>query len=175
MRGRTIWLVGMMGAGKSAVGAQLAERRGLRFVDTDAEVERAAGATIAELFEGEGEAGFRARERAAIEALAGEAAVVALGGGAVAQPGVAERLEATGTVVWLRARPEVLAQRLAGESEARPLLAGLGPAERRERLAKLLGEREVHYARARVAVDTDARTPAAIARDLEARLEELEG
>jgi len=150
----TIWLVGMMGAGKSAVGRRLAERLGRRFVDCDAEVERAAGARIAEIFASEGEAGFRARERAEIES-AEPGAVVALGGGAIAQPGTAERLARGGTVVWLRARPETLAARI-GDAAERPLLAGLAPGERVERLRALLAEREAHYATARIAIDTDA-------------------
>jgi shikimate kinase len=154
MGGPTIWLVGMMGAGKSAVGRTLARRRGLDFVDTDARVEDSAGASVAEIFAREGEAGFRRRERAAVEAVAGRAVVAALGGGAVAQPGVAERIAACGTVVYLRARPETLARRV-GESDARPLLVGHDAAGRRERLAQLLAEREIHYARSHVVVDTD--------------------
>src|SRR5690606_5874667 len=144
MAGPTIWLVGAMGAGKSAVGPLLAARLGLPFVDLDAEVERAAGARIATIFAREGEPAFRARERAAIERVAGRTAVVALGGGAIAQPGAARRLAETGTVVWLRARPETLAARI-GEARERPLLAGLGPAARRARIAALLAEREPCY------------------------------
>lgn len=143
----------MMGAGKSAVGRRLAARLGLAFVDTDAEIERRAGASVREIFEREGEAGFRGRERAAIEAVAGPA-VVALGGGAIAQPGAAEHLAARGTVVYLRARPETLLARV-GDAEARPLLRGLPPEARRERLRGLLAEREAAYATASVIVDTD--------------------
>ncbi len=155
----TIWLVGMMGAGKSAVGVELAARLGVRFVDTDAEVERAAGASVAEIFAREGEASFREQERAAIAAVAGERAVVALGGGAVAQPGVGAQLAASGTRVWLRARPETLAARVAGGSEERPLLRGLDAGGRRQRLAALLAEREPHYAASEIAVDTDDLAP----------------
>jgi 3-dehydroquinate synthase len=153
-RETTIWLVGMMGAGKSDVGRRLAGRLGRRFVDSDAEIERAAGATIAELFAREGEPGFRARERASIEAAAGRGAVVALGGGAIAQPGAAARLARSGVVVWLRARPETLAARI-GDAAERPLLADCAAAERAERLRRLLAEREPYYASARIAVDTD--------------------
>ena len=103
-----MWLVGMMGAGKSAVGPALAQRLECDFVDSDAEIEREAGCSIAELFAAEGEPCFRERERAAIEKLAGRPAVVALGGGAPAQPGAGEWLAATGCVVYLRARPETL-------------------------------------------------------------------
>ena len=171
MGGYTIWLVGMMGAGKSAVGRALAERRRIPFVDTDETVEREAGSRIAEIFEREGEAGFRRRERAAIEAVAGRDAVVALGGGAIAQPGVADLLREAGRVVYLRAKPETLAARV-GDGRGRPLLAGLDAAGRRERLAKLLSDREIHYGSATVVVDTDgldAETVcAAVSRVLEA-------
>ena len=169
MSGPTIWLVGAMGAGKSAVGPLLAARLGLPFVDVDAEVERAAGARIAEIFAREGEAAFRARERDAIERVAGRPAVVALGGGAIAQPGAAQRLAATGTVVWLRARPETLAERI-GDARERPLLAGLDPAARRARIEALLAEREPCYRTARIAIDTDGVGPDAVAAELAERL-----
>jgi len=150
----TVWLVGLMGAGTGAVGARLAARLGRPFVDTDAEIERRDGASIPALFASEGEAAFRRRERAATDAVAGRPAVVALGGGAIAQPGAAQRLARSGTVVWLRGRPESLLRRL-GDAADRPLLAGAAPAERAARLRALLAERARHYATASVVVDTD--------------------
>jgi shikimate kinase/3-dehydroquinate synthase len=165
----TLWLMGMMGAGKSAVGAVLAAQLGLPFVDLDREVETAAGCSIAELFASEGEAGFRRRERAALEAVAGRRAVVALGGGAPAQPGVPERLAASGTSVYLRARPETLAARI-GAGEGRPLLAGLDPAAREAKLRALLAEREPAYRSAALVIDTDALDAAAVAAELVQRL-----
>ena len=155
-RGETIWLVGMMGAGKTAVGRALAARLGRRFVDTDREIERAAGMSIAALFDREGEPAFRAREAQAIEKVAGSPVVAALGGGAIAQSGAARRLAATGTVVYLRARPETLVDRLADAGD-RPLLDGLDRPERLARLRELLEKREAAYATARLAVDTDER------------------
>jgi shikimate kinase len=169
VRDGTVWLVGMMGAGKSAVGALLAEGLGLAFVDLDREIEAAAGRRIAELFASEGEAGFRKREREALEALAGQPAVVALGGGAAGQPGAAERLLATGRVVYLRARPETLAARIGADPE-RPLLAGLSPELRLAKLRQLLAEREAAYLRAPCVVDTDALDAAAAAREVARRL-----
>jgi 3-dehydroquinate synthase len=167
--GETLWLVGMMGAGKSALAAALAERLGWPALDLDREIEREAGRTIAELFASEGEAGFRRRERAALEAVAGRRAVVALGGGAPAQPGVPERLAASGTLVYLRASPETLARRV-GAARRRPLLAGLDAAGRVARLAALLAEREPAYLRAAIVVDTDALDVAGAAEQVLAKL-----
>ena len=169
-RSGTVWLVGMMGSGKTSVGHRLAERLGRRFVDTDREVAMAARATVKEIFEREGEAGFRTRERAAIEAVAGSGAVVSLGGGAVAQPGVAETLAASGTIVYLRARPETLLRRV-GAARSRPLLRGLSRPARLERLRGLLAERQAHYERAALVVDTDDANVEQVADAIVRRLE----
>jgi shikimate kinase len=165
----TLWLAGLMGAGKSAVGARLAARLALPFFDTDGEVERDAGASVAEIFAREGEAGFRAREQKAIGALLGERAVVALGGGALTVPGTVERLEAHGRLVYLRARPQTLLGRL-GEGRERPLLRGLDPAARLARLRELLAEREADYARAAIVVDVDEAGVEAVVERVLARL-----
>jgi shikimate kinase len=160
----------MMGAGKSSVAAELGRRLGLPVFDTDARVEAEAGMTIAEIFAAEGEPGFRARERRAIEVLAGKPAVVALGGGAMAQPGAPERLAVSGRVVYLRASPETLARRV-GRGKTRPLLAGLGARGRRAKLAALLAEREPLYRSAEIAVDTDGLGVNAVAGAVIAALE----
>jgi shikimate kinase len=162
MSAQTVWLVGLMGAGKSAVGRRLAARLGRQFVDTDREVERAAGCTVAEIFARQGEAAFRRRERAAIDIWAGRPAIVALGGGAIAQPGIAQRLSESGRSVYLRARPETLAERV-GSGQGRPLLAGLDASGRLERLRELLATRATAYEAADVAVDTDGLTPERVA------------
>jgi shikimate kinase len=159
----------MMGAGKSAVGALLAERLGCGFVDTDALVERASGASIAELFAREGEGAFRKREREAIEKVAGGALVVALGGGAITQTGAFERLAGSGTIVYLRARPETLLGRIRDAAD-RPLLHGLSSQDRLRRLAELLAERAPAYERASIAVDTDALEPGEVAEAVVGRL-----
>jgi len=161
-RRRTVWLVGMMGAGKSAVGRRLAGQLGLPFVDTDLEVERDAGCSVGDLFAREGERAFRARERAAIERCAGRAAVVALGGGAIAQRRAPERLAETGTIVYLKTRVETLAARV-GDARGRPLLGGLDEAARRAEIERLLGERARHYEQAEVVVETDDRDVEAVA------------
>lgn len=152
--GGAVWLVGMMGAGKSAVGAALAERLALPFVDVDAMVEDRAGHAIAEIFASQGEAAFRAQERECIREAARTPAVVALGGGAIAQLDMAGWLAARGTVVYLKAGLETLLERV-GEAAERPLLRGLDRDERRRRLESLLAERASAYESARIVVETD--------------------
>ena len=154
MGDEAIWLVGMMGAGKSAVGAVLAGRLGRTLLDTDLELERRAGLTVREIFERYGEAEFRRRERALLLELLGSPQVVALGGGGLSEPGLARELAGKVTLVYLRARPETLAARL-GEALDRPLLRGLPAAERLERIRALLERRAADYEKAAVVVDTD--------------------
>jgi shikimate kinase len=166
---RPIWLVGMMGAGKSAVGPLLARSLARGFVDTDAEIERVVGMTVSEIFSAEGEPAFRDRERELIESLSGGSDVVALGGGAIAQPGATAFLGRTGTVVYLRARASSLLDRL-GDCAERPLLEPLAPRERLARLEKLLAERASAYETAAIAVDTEGRTVEAVAEEISLRL-----
>lgn len=133
-----IFLTGFMGSGKTEVGRLLAARLERAFVDLDREVEAGAGATVAEIFAAEGEAGFRRREAAALRATAGlEGAIVATGGGVVAAEANRRWMREQGLVVWLDADFPVLAARLGEEERrARPLFSDLRSAERlwRERL-----------------------------------------
>jgi shikimate kinase len=168
-RKRPIWLVGMMGCGKSSVGSVLARLLGRDFVDNDRLVEERAGRTIREIFDAEGEQGFRERETAAIDAVADGGAVVALGGGAIAQPGAPQRLAGLGTVVYLAASPDALLKRV-GRAAARPLLAGLDRRERRERIVEMLAEREDAYRTAELVVETDGMGVRAVARKIAAAL-----
>ncbi len=161
----------MMGAGKSTVGRRLASRLGVRFVDTDAEIERAAGRSVKEIFAGEGEEAFRAREREAVGALLDSGAVVALGGGAIAQPELRRLLSGHGVVVHLRLSPRTALARV-GDADERPLLAGLSPDERLERLTRLLEERAPAYAAADFAVDTDALGADEVVERIAGRLEQ---
>ncbi len=167
---RPIWLVGMMGAGKSAVGPVLACSLARRFVDTDVEIERFAGMAVSEIFSAESERAFRDRERQLIEGLSGGSDVVALGGGAIAQPGADALLGRTGTVVYLKASASLLLGRL-GDCSERPLLQGLSPEERLARLETLLAERESAYETAAIAVDTEGRTVEAVAEEILRRLD----
>lgn len=166
----TIWLVGMMGAGKSSVGRVLARELGCAFVDTDEEVARTAGRSLPEIFENDGEAAFRRLERDAITTAGPLAAVVALGGGAIAQPGTAELLARTGIVVYLRAELETLERRI-GDAATRPLLRKFAPEARRRRLAELLEERGVSYESAAIVVDTDDLSLSEVAERLVAQLD----
>jgi len=117
-----VWLIGLMGSGKSTVGQVVADNLGRPFYDTDATVESTAGMPIMEIFEQFGEQGFRDRERSAITEIVTEAAgVVATGGGAVLDPVNVEAMREAGTVVLLSVEPDVLVGRLAEDGQ-RPLL-----------------------------------------------------
>jgi shikimate kinase len=161
----------MMGVGKSTVGPALAELLERSYLDADREIERREGRSIPDLFSERGEAGFRKAEREAIEALAGERLVVALGGGAICQPGASELLSKTGCVVYLKARVETLLARI-GNDGGRPLLADLSREGRLARLTELLEERSEAYESAAISADTETGDAAAIAR---AVVRELEG
>src|SRR5262249_12540860 len=139
---RPIALVGLMGAGKSAVARILGERLGVAVADLDAFLEAEEGCTIAELFEREGESAFRRREGEVLrQALAAGARVIACGGGVVLDPGHRALLRAGCRVIWLQVSPAEAARRV-GAGDGRPLIAGGVPAER---LASLLAERTSLY------------------------------
>lgn len=155
---RHVVLVGLMGAGKTTVGERCAERLGRPFVDTDDVVEAVARRSVQELFAEAGEATFRELEREAVrDATASPVpSVIACGGGAVLDPGNRRSLRETGTVVWLRATPSVLAQRVDADGVERPLLAPRGAVATLERLAVVRAA--AYEAVADAAVDTDGRT-----------------
>jgi len=139
-----------MGAGKSAIGRRLAARLGLPFRDADAEIEAAAGMSVAEIFARLGEPAFRDGERRVIaRLLAGPPMVVATGGGAFIDPATRAVARRHATSVWLRVPLPILVRRVSGR-EGRPLLAGRDPAEV---LAKLSQARNPVYAEADVIVD----------------------
>jgi shikimate kinase len=116
-------LVGTMGSGKTRVGRQLATRLGLGFVDSDEQIERRCGRTVREIFESDGEPAFRKLEAEALAEAIGSSArsVIAAAGGVVLDPRNRELLRRAAAVVWLRARPEVLATRVR-DGDHRPLL-----------------------------------------------------
>lgn len=125
-----IYLVGLMGAGKSTVGRLLARRLGKRFIDTDHEIEKRNGVTIPVIFEIEGEDGFRRREHEVLADLSGEQdQVLSTGGGIILRPENREILQQNGFVVYLSARPELLAERTRHD-KSRPLLNVADPLAR---------------------------------------------
>lgn len=156
-------LVGPPGAGKTTVGLLLAERLGLAFRDTDRDVERVAGCSISDIFVEQGEPAFRALERAAVRAaLADHHGVLALGGGAVLADEVRTLLSGH-RVVFLDVSLSAGVERV-GLNRSRPLLA-VNP---RAELARMLIERRPLYEQvATMTLDTESRTPAEIADDIE--------
>jgi shikimate kinase len=161
-------LVGLMGSGKSTVGRLLAARWGLPFIDLDAEIERTSGLSIVEIFEREGEAGFRAREAEATRAIAPSAPmVIAVGGGWMARPELCEAWP-DATRVWLSVSPREAARRLAMHDVSRPLLENESP----ERvLQELLDQRLPAYRLSEYTVDTSNRTAALVADAIAAQID----
>jgi shikimate kinase len=150
---RPVVLIGMMGVGKSTVGRLLAVRLGLKFVDTDDEIERAADLTIAEIFERFGEEYFRDGERRVIARLIGEGpGVIATGGGAFINQQTRELIKEKCHSVWIDADLELLVARVSRRSH-RPLLVGKDP---RAVLSKLSEKRGPIYALADFHVRSDA-------------------
>lgn len=148
---RTVVMVGLMGAGKSAIGRRLAARLGVPFVDADAEIEAAAGCSIADFFARYGEAAFRDGERKVMtRLLEGPICVLAAGGGAFIDPVTRTAIRDRAVSVWLRADIEVLVGRTAGRNH-RPLLL---EKDGREVLTRLMAERYPIYAEADITVDS---------------------
>ena len=160
LAGRSLYLVGMMGSGKTSTGRPLAERLGYGFVDADAVIEQAAGCGIPEIFERDGEAGFRSLESQVLSAISQRhSLVVATGGGVVTQPENWGLLH-SGIVIWLDVVPDQLLQRLNADSTERPLLQTADP---EAALNALLNERRPLYAEADLTVVINEETPETVA------------
>jgi shikimate kinase len=168
---RNVFLVGPMGSGKSAVGRSLARLMGARFLDSDAEIEQRTGVEIPYIFEKEGEAGFRARERDVIDELTRQTGIVlATGGGVVMLPENRARLATRGVVVYLEASIEQQVAR-TGHGRHRPLLQGVDPAAR---LRELFAIREPLYrGLAHLTVATDHRKVTSVAERIQAQLAQV--
>lgn len=150
-RTRPLVLIGLMGAGKSTIGRRLAKEIGWKFVDSDEEIEAAAGCSISDIFAVHGEPIFRDLEKRVITRLLGdENLVLATGGGAWLQPAVREIIQAHATSVWLRAELEVLTDRVSKRNH-RPLLE---TGDKREILDRLMQERYPVYEQADLVVDS---------------------
>ena len=158
--GRSLYLVGMMGSGKTSTGRPLAEGLGYGFVDADAVIEQAAGCTIPEIFEQDGESGFRAIETQVLNAISQRhSLVVATGGGVVTQSANWGLLH-SGIVIWLDVDREQLLKRLRADTTVRPLLQRPDP---EAALDALLNERRPLYAEADLTVVIDEEPPDVVA------------
>lgn len=167
----SIFLVGLMGAGKTTVGKLLAKQLGKTFIDADHEIEARTGVKIPVIFEIEGEAGFRRREEAVIEELTARPDIVlGTGGGAVLSPANRELLKKRGTVVYLRGTPEQLYERTRHDRN-RPLLQTEDPLAK---LRELYAQRDPLYREvADLVVDTGRQSVTGFARQLKDKLELL--
>jgi shikimate kinase len=166
---RPIVLIGMMGTGKTKIGAMLARALDLEFVDSDDEIQRAAGCSVAEIFERFGEASFRDGEKRVLKRLIADAPkVIATGGGAVTNFDTAQLIWDDAISVWLKADLAVLLERV-GRTDRRPLLKNGDPAEI---LSGLLEKREPIYARADITVDSSTGDAEALVNEI---LERVEG
>lgn len=149
-----LYLVGFMGTGKTTVGRGLAQRLRMTCLDVDTEVERAAGVSIAEIFEREGEEAFRRRERDFITSgHPSTGCIISCGGGLVMQPGMIAELRRRGVVIALTATPETILRRTQSNRN-RPLLNVEDPAAR---IREMLAQREPIYRQAGTQVLTDFR------------------
>lgn len=155
MLSRPIVLIGMMGAGKSSLGRRLGLRLSVPFADSDDEIVRAAGISIPEIFEMEGEPGFRARERAVVREILTErpVGVLATGGGAFMNEETRQLILDRALCVWLKAPLDILLERVSRRDD-RPLLRTGDP---REILTRLMVEREPVYAAAPLMLEVDNR------------------
>ena len=148
---RSLVLIGLMGAGKSAIGRRLAKRLALDFVDADKEIEAAAGMSINDIFADHGEAYFRDGERRVIARLLSEGPfVLATGGGAFMNGQTRREISANGLAIWLRAELDILLERVS-RRDTRPLLKTGDP---REIMRALMDERYPVYAQADITVES---------------------
>ena len=160
LSGRSLFLGGLMGRGKTSTGRPLAERLGYGFVDADAVIEQAAGCSIPDIFDRDGEAGFRSLESQVLSAISQRhSLVVATGGGVVTQPENWGLLH-SGIVIWLDVVPDQLLQRLKADSTVRPLLQTTDP---QAALNALLNKRRPLYAEADLTVVINDEAPETVA------------
>ncbi|MBM7067498.1 shikimate kinase [Actibacterium sp. 188UL27-1] len=146
---KTVVMVGMMGAGKTAIGTALAKRLDVPFLDSDAEIERAADRTVAEIFDRDGEAFFRTKETQVIaRLLQGERGILSTGGGAFLAAGNRDLIAQYGVAVWLKADLDLLWQRVR-HKDTRPLLRTANPFAT---LAEIKAVRDPIYAEAALSV-----------------------
>jgi XRE family aerobic/anaerobic benzoate catabolism transcriptional regulator len=170
-RNRRIALIGLRGAGKSTLGAQLAAQRGVPFVELDREIEREAGTSMNEILLLHGQAGYRRYERRALFRIAEDHAdgvVMTTGGSIVSERDTFDLLQSRFWCVWLKASPEEHMSRVVAQGDMRPFDATRGATnEAMEDIRRILASREALYARADAVVDTAARNVRQSLKDLE--------
>jgi len=170
-REKRIALIGLRGAGKSTLGAQLAAQRGVPFVELDREIEREAGTSMNEILLLHGQAGYRRYERRALFRIAEDHAdgvVMTTGGSIVSERETFDLLQSRFYCVWLKANPEEHMSRVVAQGDMRPFDTTRGASnEAMEDLRRILASREALYARADAVVDTAARTVKQSLKDLE--------
>ena len=157
-RRRRIALIGLRGGGKSTLGALLAERLGVPFIELDREIEKRSGASLSEIFDMFGQETFRRAEREALDDVLRRHKdfVIATSGSIVTEPGTLELLLASCFTVWVRAEPEEHMKRVMAQGDMRPMAKS---ARAMEDLISILRSREPLYAKADVALSTSDRTP----------------
>ncbi len=157
-RRKRIALIGLRGGGKSTLGAMLAERLGVPFVELDREVERRSGATLNEIFEMFGQETFRRAEREALEAVLAQQQhfIMATSGAIVTEPGTLELLLASCFTVWVRAEPDEHMQRVMAQGDMRPMA---NSTRAMDDLVSILKSREPLYAKAEATLTTSGKTP----------------
>ncbi len=168
LKKQNIYVVGLMGAGKTTIGKQLAKRLGKVFYDTDHEIEKRTGVKIPVIFDLEGEEGFRQRESAVLkELVSADGIVLATGGGAVISPGNRKLLDSNGYVIYLRASPGDLSRRMRGDKN-RPLLQVVNVKAKLEQLYK---ERNPMYLKiADLVIDTAHQSTSIVLKKIERAL-----
>ena len=158
--GRSLYLVGMMGSGKSTTGRPLAERLGYGFVDADAVIEQVAGCSISEIFERDGEAEFRNLETQVLRSISERHSLVVATGGGIVTRSQNWGMMHQGIVIWLDVERGQLLQRLQKDASQRPLLMGSDPAET---VDAILEERRPLYDEADLTVVIESETPEVVA------------
>ena len=159
---RSSVLIGFMGSGKSTCGKIAAKRAGISFLDTDKEIEKQAGKSISAIFKDEGEEAFRILETETLKRLAGRKGrcIYSVGGGTPLREENRKLLKKLGKVIYLKASPEAVLERLKGNT-TRPLLQGDNP---EKKVRELMAERqEIYEAAADITIDTDPYSPREIA------------
>ncbi len=159
-----LYLIGMMGSGKSVTAKRLAQLLNYQFVDLDSVIEKKNGMSVNDIFARAGESTFRGEEAIALEETAAQKeCVVSTGGGIILREANVQRMRATGLVIYLEASPEVLWERVKGKTH-RPLLAGEKP---KEKLFEILEARKKLYEEsASLKVLTDGKSPEAVAEQI---------